>query len=145
VNRLKARVLHPKASMLLSLVRRTMSPVKDASGTYIEILGKITTLTNVMILHMFFQSTRTSFSVSLIVILKHFKSSAFLITTVSNIVTLKASKTSAAGDTTGTTSSTRETILLKPKRKKQRLSLPIARDTAKSRERSWSRASKKID
>ena len=138
-------MLHPKASMLLSLVRRTMSPVKDASGTYIEILGKITTLTNVMILHMFFQSTRTSFSVSLVVILKHFKSSAFLITTVSNIVTLKASKTSAAGDTTGTTSSTRETILLKPKRKEQRLSLPTARDTANRRERSWSRASKKID
>ena len=104
--------------MLLSLVRRTMSPVKDASGTYIEILGKITTLKNVMILGMFFQSIRTSFSVSLVVILKHFKSSAFLITTVSNIVTLKASKTSAAGDTTGTTSSTRETISLKPKSKK---------------------------
>ena len=117
MNRLKAHVLHPKASMLLSLVRKTISPVKDASGTYIEILGKITTLKNVMSLHMFFQSTRTSFSVNLAVILKLFKSSAFLITTVSNIVTLKASKTSAAGDTTGTTSSTRETTSLERKRK----------------------------
>ena len=138
-------MLHPRVSTLLSLVRKTMSPVKDASGTYTEILGKITILKIVIILSMFFQSIRTSFSVSLAVILKRFKSSAFLITTVSNIVTLRASKTSAAGDTTGTTSSTRETILLEPKRKEQRRSLPTARDTAKSRERSWSRASKRID
>ena len=138
-------VLHPKVSMLLSLVRRTISLVKDASGTYILILGKIMILKTVMILHMFFQSIRTSFSVNLAVIFKHFKGLASLIITVSNIVTLKASETSAAGDSTGTTSNIRETTLPKPEKKELKLNLLTARDTARSRERSWSRASKRID